>query len=146
MPTLERMPMSEQNATPEPDYDYLLRSNLLRVFNERDASKRSAALAELFVETPVMYEPAAIVRGQTAISDAAAGLLERFGPTFEFVPHGAAVGHHGLGYLRWHGGSKEKPALVSGTDAAEIVDGKIARLWVLLDAPDQGVVPLSVEV
>jgi len=119
----------------EPDYNYLLRGTLQRVFNERDATKRGAALDELFVADPIMYEPTAVVRGRAAISEVAGKLLEQFGPTFSFTPEGTAVGHHGLGSLRWQAGPAGGPVAVTGTDAAEIVDGKIARLWVLLNAP-----------
>ena len=116
----------------EPDYDYLLRSNLERVFNERDAEKRAAAIAEFFVAEPVMYEPTNIVRGRAAISDVAGNLLEQFGPTFRFQPEDNAVGHHGLGSLPWRAGPAGGPIAVTGIDAAEVIDGKIARLWVLL--------------
>ncbi|MBY6264018.1 nuclear transport factor 2 family protein [Azospirillum sp. 412522] len=127
------------SSSGEPDYDGLLRANLERVFNERDAGKRAAAIADLFVADPVMYEPAAIVRGRAAISEVAGKLLEQFGPAFRFRPEGDAVGHHGLGVLRWQAGPDASPnggpVAVTGSDAAEIVDGRIARLWVLLDPP-----------
>lgn len=121
------------SIAPEPDYDHLLRSNLERVFNERDAAARLNAVQELYVDHPVMYEPEAIVEGQAAISDIADQLQQRFGPTFTFVPESAAVGHHGLAVLRWRAGPKDGPVAVTGTDAAEIVGGRIARLWVLLN-------------
>jgi SnoaL-like domain len=120
----------------EPDYDSLLRGNLQRVFNERDATKRAAALAELYVADPVMYEPTATVTGQAAISEVAGKLLEQFDPTFGFRPEGAAVGHHGLGSLRWQAGPAGGPVVVTGTDVAEIVGGRIVRLWVLLNPPN----------
>jgi hypothetical protein len=119
----------------EPDYDHLLRANLERVFNERDAAKRTAAVAELYSAEAVMFEPTAIVRGQTAIAKVAGDLLERFGPTFSFTPQGAALGHHGLGTLAWSAGSAGGPVEVIGRDVAEIIEGKIARLWVLFDPP-----------
>lgn len=115
--------------------DYLLRANLNRAFNERDADRRAAAIAELYVTDPVMYEPDSIVQGRAAISDVAGNLLMQFGPDFVFVPGAPAVGHHGLAVLRWHAGPRDGPPAVTGTDAAEIVDGRIARLWVLLDPP-----------
>ncbi|PJI55164.1 hypothetical protein CTI14_07335 [Methylobacterium radiotolerans] len=69
-------------------------------------------------------------------SGAVAGaLLDRFGPTFRFRPVGRAVGHHGMGSLRWEAGPEGGPIAVTGTDVAEIVDGRIGRLWVLLDPP-----------
>ncbi len=119
----------------QPDYDRLLRANLERVFNERDAAKRSDALDELFVVEPVMYEPTNVVRGRAAISTIAGVLLEQYGPGFRLTPEGIAVGHHGFGVLRWTAGPDDGPAAVTGSDAAEIVDGRIARLWVLLNPP-----------
>ncbi|WP_428664419.1 nuclear transport factor 2 family protein [Reyranella sp.] len=119
----------------EPDYDHLLRSNLERVFNERNEAERMAAIAELFVAEPVMFESTNIVRGRAEISRVAGQLLEQFGSDFAFVPTGKAVGHHGLAHLPWKAGPESGPAAVTGADAAEIVDGRIARLWVLLNAP-----------
>ena len=119
----------------EPNYDQLLRTNLERLFNERDPQKRAEALAELYVPSPVMYEPTAIVEGRAAIADVAGKLLEQFGPTFTFVPDGVGVGHHGMASLRWHAGPKGGPIVVTGTDTAEVVDGRISKLWVLLDPP-----------
>ncbi|MCK1650269.1 nuclear transport factor 2 family protein [Bradyrhizobium sp. 149] len=117
------------------EFDHLLRSNLERVFNERDGSKRNDAIAELFVENPVMYEPANIIRGRAEISRVAGALLEQFGPTFTFVPQGVAVGHHGIGHLTWTAGPKDGPIAVTGADVAEVEDGRISRLWVMLNPP-----------
>lgn len=122
-----------RNINEVENYDALLRANLQRVFNERDAQKRIAAVHELFAGTPTMYEPTGIVTGPAAISEVAGALLDQFGPDFAFVPEGTAVGHHGLGYLRWHAGPGDGPTVVSGVDVAEISEGKIVRLWVLLD-------------
>jgi hypothetical protein len=125
------MKMSEVGV----DYAHLLRSNLERVFNERDAAKRDAAIAELYVDEPVMYEPTAIVRGRSEIARIAGELLERFGPTFTFVPDGAAIGHHDVGCLHWQAGPKDGPVAVTGMDVAEIVGGRVSRLWVMLNPP-----------
>lgn len=119
----------------EPDYNHLLHANLARVFTERDAAKRDAAIAELYVADPIMYEPDNVVKGRAAISAAAGRLLEQFGASFRFTPAGPVVGHHGLAMLRWEGGSEGEPVAVTGTDVAEIVDGRIASLWVLLNPP-----------
>ena len=125
---------SNDPAAPEPDFDHLLRANLERVFNERDPARRAAAMAELYAEDPVMYEPTGVVTGRAAIAEVAGRLLEQFGPDFVFHADGVAVGHHGLGTLRWHAGPGAVVA-VTGTDAAQVVEGRIARLWVLLDPP-----------
>jgi hypothetical protein len=131
--------MSDSTAgLTEPDYDHLLHANLQRVFNQRDAAMRAAAISELYVEHPTMYEPTGIVEGQAAISEVAGKLLEQFGPAFTFVADGHAVGHHGVGMLRWHAGPQGGPVAVTGADVAEIVNGRIARLWVLLNpVPDE---------
>jgi hypothetical protein len=123
-----------RNINEVENYDALLRANLQRVFNERDAHKRIAAVQELFADTPTMYEPTGIVAGRAAISEVAGALLDQFGADFAFVAEGTAVGHHGLGYLRWHAGPGDGPVIVSGVDVTEISGGKIVRLWVLLDA------------
>lgn len=127
--------MTIRNQAAAPDYDSVLKANLQRVFNERDAAARDAAIADLFVAEPVMFEPDGVVNGRASISRVAGELLEKFGPTFVFVPEGTAVGHHGLGYLRWHVGPSGGPVAVAGADVAELVDGRIARLWVMLDPP-----------
>lgn len=131
--------MSQSDPTastaPAPGYDRLMRANLERVFNERDPQRREKAIEEIYVADPLMFEPDATVSGRAAIAAVAGALLEKFGPTFRFVPTGLAVGHHGLGILRWRAGPGDGPVAVTGADVAEIVEGRIARLWVLLNAP-----------
>lgn len=117
------------------DFDGLLRANLEQVFNERDDTKRAAAIAALYTQAPVMYEPSRPVHGQDAICRVASDLLKQFGPTFRFRAEGVAVGHHGMATLRWTAGEPDVPPVVQGFDTAEILDGRIARLWVLIDPP-----------
>ena len=63
-------------------------------------------------------------------SDGARGIRK----TFE--AEGPAVGHHGLGRLRWRAvDSSGKPLGVTGTDIAFVEDGRIAKLYVILDPP-----------
>jgi len=116
-----------------PDFDALLGGNLARVFNERDSVRREAAISELFATNPIMYEPDNVVEGRAAISAVAGALLEQFGPNFSFTPIGNAVGHHGMGVLHWEAGPQGGPVAVTGADVAEVVDGRISRLWVLLN-------------
>jgi hypothetical protein len=79
------------------DFDNLLRSNLERVFNQRNKVERDLAISELFTESPVMYEPGQPVEGREALSEVAGKLLGQFGPNFRFTPQGNGVGHHGFG-------------------------------------------------
>ena len=115
------------------DCDAAMRSNLLRVFSERDAARRRAAIAELYAPDAVLYEPEAVVAGQAAISEAVDKLLSTLPPDFTFTPIGSAVGHHGLARLAWRGGPPEGPALVTGMDVARFERGRIQTLHVLID-------------
>ncbi|MEN0108165.1 MAG: nuclear transport factor 2 family protein [Pseudomonas sp.] len=129
-------PVKATPATPaEPDYTTLLRANLSRVFSERDPAQRAQAVAELFTDAPVMYEPTGVVTGRDAIADVAGVLLQQFGEDFSFTPAGAALGHHGLACMRWNAGPVNGPVQFSGADVIDVHEGKIARLWVLLDQP-----------
>ena len=123
--------MSEEGNDPvRVDFDALLRANIERVFNERNAARREAAIGELYSASPILYEPVGIVRGRDGVTQAAGALLERFGSQFVLVPDGQALGHDGLGVLRWH--AKGGPPGLNGMDIAEVIDGRIHRLWVML--------------
>ena len=112
------------------DFDALLRANIGRVFNERNPLRRVAAIEDLYTPAPILYEPVGIVRGREGVAKAAGDLLERFGPQFALVPDGRALGHDGLGVLRWR--ATGGPPGRAGLDIAEVVDGRIHRLWVML--------------
>ena len=116
------------------DYDSLMQANLKRVFGERDASHRTKAIAELYADGAVLYEPPdASATGHAAISQAVETLLSSLPPNFVFTAIGSAVGHHGLGRLRWQSGPPDGPAAVTGMDVARIEGGRIQTLHVFLD-------------
>ncbi len=115
------------------DYDALMQANLVQVFSERDAARRMAAIAELYAADAVLYEPDAVMTGQAAISQAVETLLSRLPPDFVFTAIGPAIGHHGLGRLRWQAGPSGGPAAVTGTDVARFKGARIQSLHVLLD-------------
>src|SRR5258707_12427264 len=79
------------------DYDGLMQANLARVFGERDASRRMNAIAELYADDAVLYEPDASATGHAAISQAGEALLSSLPPNFVFIGIGPAVGPHGAG-------------------------------------------------
>jgi hypothetical protein len=115
------------------DYDGLMQANLARVFGERDTSRRMKAIAELYADNAILYEPDASATGHAAISQAVEALLSSLPPNFVFTPIGPAVGHHGMGRLRWRSGPPNGPAAVTGTDVAQIEGGRIQTLHVFLD-------------
>lgn len=118
------------------DYDSILQANLKRVFGERDAGLRIAAIRDLYSPDAVLYEPGSIATGHEAIAQAVEDLLASLPPAFVFSPIGPAVGHHGLARMRWRAGPPEGPVAVTGTDVARIEAGRIASLHVFIDPPD----------
>ena len=116
------------------DYDDLMQANLARVFGERDASRRMQAIAKLYAGDATLYEPPdASATGHVAINEAVEALLANLPPSFVFTAIGPAVGHHGMGRLRWRSGPPDGPAEVTGTDVAQIERGRIQTLHVFLD-------------
>lgn len=118
-----------------PEYDRLMQANLLKVFGEHDPARRRDAIVELYAEDAAFYEPDSVATGHAEIADAVASLLNSLPPAFAFSANGPAVGHHGVGRLRWSSGPVGGPAAVTGTDVAHFEGGKIQSLYVFLDPP-----------
>lgn len=115
------------------DYAGLMLANLARVFGERDASRRAQAIAQLYAADAILYEPDAAATGYAAIAQSVETLLSSLPPNFAFSAIGPAVGHHGVGRLRWQSGPPNGPAVVTGTDVARIEGGRIQTLHVFVD-------------
>src|SRR5260370_22538479 len=101
----------------------------------RHATRRLKAIAQLYAPDATLYEPDALATGHAAISQAVAGLLSSLPPNFAFTAIGPAVGHHGVGRLRWQAGPPNGPVAVTGTDVARFEAGRIQALHVFLDPP-----------
>ena len=116
------------------DYDSLMQANLKRVFGERNSSHRTKAIAQLYADDATLYEPPdASATGHAAINQAVEALLKNLPPNFVFTSIGPAVGHHGMGRLRWQSGPPNGPVAVTGTDVAQVEGGRIQSLHVFLD-------------
>ncbi|CAE6779985.1 nuclear transport factor 2 family protein [Xanthomonas arboricola] len=115
------------------NYDALMQAHLYRVLAERDVEKRRAAIRELYAEAVVVYEPGVEANGHDGVDHTVDAILSKAPPSFVFGTFGPAVGHHGVGRMRWHFGPAEGPPVVTGLDVVEIVDGKITKLYVFLD-------------
>src|SRR5258706_15733166 len=109
------------------DYDGLMQANLARVFGERDTSRRMKAIAELYADNAILYEPDASATSHAAISQAVEALLSSLPPNFVFTAIGPAVGHHGMGRLRWRSGPPHGPAAGTGTGLARVGGGRSPR-------------------
>jgi ketosteroid isomerase-like protein len=115
------------------DYNALMQANLTRVFGERDASRRLKAIGQLYAPDATLYEPDAEAKGHVAINEAVEALHLHLPHNFAFSANGPAVGHHGIGRLRWQSGPPNGPVAVSGTDVAHFENGRIHSLYVFLD-------------
>jgi len=120
-------------ATTSLDYNGLMQANLARVFGERDASRRTKAIAELYANDATLYEPDAEAKGHAAINRAVEALLSHMPPNFAFKAIGPAVGHHDIGRLRWQAGPPSGPVAVTGMDVAHFEGDRIRSLYVFLD-------------
>ena len=67
------------------DYNSMMQANLARVFGERDASRRTKAIAELYANDATLYEPDAEAKGHAAINRAVEALLSHLPPQFAFT-------------------------------------------------------------
>lgn len=117
------------------DYDGLMRANLSRVFGEHDAQKRLRAIRTLYSADAVLNEPYASAKGHNEINDAVTALLASLPGGVVFQALAPAIGHHGLGTLRWRAGPADGPAAVTGMDVAHFQNGAIHSLFVFLDPP-----------
>ncbi len=116
------------------DYDRLMQANLASVFNERDARKRIWAIGELYAAGAVLHEPPdTAAEGHAAISEAVTQLLASLPPDFAFTATGPALGHHGIGRLRWQAGPPNGRVAVNGMDIAHFRDGRIHSLYVFIE-------------
>jgi hypothetical protein len=120
-------------SAPPLDYEGLMQANLTRVFGERDTSRRLKAIAELYAPDATLFEPDSTATGHAAISQAVATLLSSLPPNFAFTAIGPAVGHHGVGRLRWQARPPNGPVAVTGTDVARFEAARIQTLHVFLD-------------
>ena len=125
--------MIDQPGPAPTNYDKLMRANLARVFNERDAGRRIGAIGELYASDAVLWDPEGVAKGHAAISETVTALLAQLPPNVVFSATGPAVGHHEVGRLHWRAGPAGGSAAVTGTDVAHFENGRIRSLYVFLD-------------
>jgi len=111
----------------------LLYRNLQEVFGESDATRRRAAIEELYTEDCVLYVPPGVFVGHDAL-DKFAGDLRATHPHFAYTPHGEPQTLHNAGRLAWGSGPRGEASDYTGWDVVIVRDGKIAALYVFLDS------------
>jgi len=110
----------------------LLERMLQEVFNEPDAGRRVSVIAEVFAEDVVFTDPEMTVTGRYDLAVAITALLAQ-GPGYVFSPAGPFRGVGSLGIRAWRLGPPGAEPVLGGVDVIEVVDGRIARLWTMLD-------------
>jgi hypothetical protein len=106
----------------------------LDIWNETDADKRAAAIAEVFTPDAPYIDPLAAVEGHEGIAAVIAGAQEQFkGLTFELL--GDVDTHHNIARFRW--GLVTEPGtepIAIGFDVAVTGDdGRIKGVFGFLD-------------
>jgi hypothetical protein len=112
----------------------LLKRNLQEVFGEGDPALRRAAIAELFTDDCVFYDPGGAHFGHAAL-DEIAGRLRAGHPTYAYSEIGDPQELHNAGRLAWASGPVGEAPKYTGLDVIIVRDGRIAALYVFLDGP-----------
>ena len=112
--------------------EQLLERMLQGVFNEPDADRRAAVIAEVFAPDAVFVNAERSVTGRDELAATVTGLLAQ-GPGLSFTPSGPFRGVGDLGMRSWRLGPPGGEPVLGGLDVVHVVDGRIARLWTVLD-------------
>lgn len=105
----------------------------LNIWNERDKSKRSDLLKQVYADNVEMVDVHFVAVGHTAINGFVESLQEK-NPAFRFSHVRPVTTHHNIARLYWQVGSPEKPDAVTGMDLFVFENGKVARLYVFVDS------------
>lgn len=109
----------------------LMEANLLRVFNERDAERRSSAIESIYAPDVRWTDDEGTTVGREAL-EAKAKALQLQMRGLVFTKASAVYQTHGFGYLAWKLGPESGEPVASGFDAAVIRDGLISELYTVI--------------
>ena len=108
----------------------------LAIWNETDSSARKALIADTWTEDASYTDPLADVTGHDGIDALVAGVQAQF-PGLVFRRLGEVDAHHQYLRFAWEAGPEGAEALIAGTDAAVISEGRLRRVVGFLDrVPD----------
>ena len=114
-----------------PTIPELLQANLHRVFGERDAARRRAAIDDVYSEDVVFTDPEGSVTGRDALAAKAEALLAGAPDTFSFREDGPTYVGADSGALAWTLGPEGAP-VARGIDLITVRDDRITTLRTLL--------------
>ena len=111
----------------------LLTRNLYDGFGENDAARRRVAIAEIFTEDCVFYEPSGhVYHGRDEI-DRIAGTLRAMHPDFRYQPIAEPEELGNGGRVKWVEGRPGEAPAVAGTDFIIARDDRIAAIYLFFD-------------
>jgi hypothetical protein len=104
----------------------------LAVWNETDATKRRALIADVFTADAGFTDPLGSVTGHDGIDQFVAGAQAQFSGLSFTLPADPDA-HHDLARFHWHLGTPGAEPLAIGFDVIELDGGKIAKVHGFLD-------------
>ena len=111
----------------------LLTRNLQEVFGENDATRRRAAIDEIYAEECAFYDPTSgVYRGRDEI-DRVAGAIRATHPDFRYQPIAKPEELGNGGRIQWVSGRPGEPPAYAGTDFIIVRDGRIAAVYLFFD-------------
>ncbi|MEE6165471.1 MULTISPECIES: nuclear transport factor 2 family protein [unclassified Mycolicibacterium] len=113
----------------------LMEANLLAVFNERDPRRRAEVIATTYADDVRWTDDEGVATGHVELNAKAAELQEKL-QGLHFVKVGMVRQTRGLGFLAWEVRTPDATTVASGFDVAEISDGRIHRLWTVLNSSE----------
>jgi SnoaL-like domain len=111
----------------------LMIRELRDVFGENDPVRRRAAIAEIFTEDCVFYDPkGGVYRGRDEI-DRIAGAIKATHPDFQYQPIAEPEELGNAGRVQWVSGRPGEAPAYAGTDFFIVREGRIAAVYLFFD-------------
>ena len=105
----------------------------LAIWNETNADRRRALIAEIYADDATYSDPLAEVSGLAGIDALVAGAQAQF-PGLVFSLGGPVDTHHDVARFSWHlGTSGANEPLVVGFDVLALTSGRVSRVYGFLD-------------
>jgi len=105
----------------------------LAIWNEANADRRRALIAEAYADDATYSDPLAEVSGRAGIDALIAGAQQQF-PGLVFSLGSPIDAHHDVARFAWHLGTPgATEPLVVGFDVIATTQGRIARVYGFLD-------------
>ncbi|NVN50676.1 nuclear transport factor 2 family protein [Mycolicibacterium hippocampi] len=115
----------------------LMRDNLLAVFNERDETKRKAAIHGTYAANVRWTDAEGVITGHAALEAKCVGLQAGIGE-LQFEAVGPVHELPGFAYLAWRlVDPADGQVQMTGFDTALIQDNLVTDLWTVLIPPQQ---------